>query len=107
MVLKSATVLEADVVVAGIGNIIALETVLFINTDKQPRRTFVYGPLQGFFFFFFLPLFNQMLKLNALSGSHISVCAGESSFAGLFGYLHSDLSTHPYFWLKQSNNHIF
>lgn len=74
---------------------------------NNPEGHLFMGLYKVSFFFFFLPLFNQMLKLNALSGSHISVCAGEFSFAGLFGYLHSDLSTHPYFWLKQSNNHIF
>lgn len=98
MVLKSGSVLEADAVVAGIGNIINLETVLFLITNQQPR-IFVNEHFLGFFFLL------CSAKLNAFF-SCISVCASEFSFARLFVYVHSDLSTHPYFWLKQSNNHI-
>lgn len=73
VVLKSGTVLEADVVVAGIGNIIVVETVLF-----RPRRTFVL--FQGFFI--------TCVAMNALSHTHISVC---TSLHQLFGYFHMNL----------------
>lgn len=94
VVLKSATVLEADVVVAGIGNVIALETVLkqdLNNPVNNPEGLLFRGISQFLFFCFCLT------KLSALSGSCVSVCASQFSLGGLFDYLHSNLSTDPYF----------